>query len=220
MNRTARDHGLRVLISGAAEGVGLACAHAFAERGAELILTDSDGAGLTRATDSLGGFSRFCDVVSEASVTVFAAEIAAKFGHIDVLINGAGRAYVRTLGMMLMSRALMPLLRRGDGRRLIVNIAPAGGFVRATSIFPYAGSREGFDGLSDALAEQTRGSQISVVSVTPRLRRADGEGPGVPGAFYRFEEVDVDATAAAILDRVAASRPEWRQRPIRRERRA
>ncbi len=172
MSRFAADRGLRVLITGAADGVGLACAHAFGERGAELILADSDGAGLTRATDAVGGFSRFCDVVSEASVTVFAAEIAARFGSVDVLINAAGRAYVRTLGMMLMSRALMPLLRRGDGRRLIVNIAPAGGFVRTTSIFPYAGSSEGFAGLSDALAEQTRGSQISVVSITPRLRRA------------------------------------------------
>jgi len=220
MSRAAADGGLRVVISGAAGGVGLACAYAFAERGAELVLTDSDGAGLTRATDAVGGFSRFCDVVSEASVTVFAAEIAAKFGQIDVLINGAGRAYVRTLGMMLMSRAVMPLLRRGEGRRLIINIAPAGGFVRATSIFPYAGSREGFDGLSDALAEQTRGSQISVVSVTPRLRRAGGEAPGGPGPFYRLEQIDEDATAAAIFELVASSRPEWRQRPIRRDRRA
>jgi len=77
MSRIAGDSGLRVLITGAADGVGLACAYAFAERGAELILTDSDGAGLTRATDAVGGFSRFCDVVSEASVAVFAAEVAA-----------------------------------------------------------------------------------------------------------------------------------------------
>lgn len=220
MSRFAADRGLRVLITGAADGVGLACAHAFGERGAELILADSDGAGLTRATDAVGGFSRFCDVVSEASVTVFAAEIAARFGSVDVLINAAGRAYVRTLGMMLMSRALMPLLRRGDGRRLIVNIAPAGGFVRTTSIFPYAGSSEGFAGLSDALAEQTRGSEISVVSITPRLRRGPGEAPGAGNPFYRFEQVDEDATAASVFGLVASSRPEWRQRPLRRDRRA
>lgn len=219
MSRAAAGGGLRVLISGAADGVGLACACAFAERGAELILADSDGSGLTRATDAVGGFSRFCDVVSEASVAVFAAEIAAKFASIDVLINAAGRAYVRTLGMMLMSRALMPLLRAGSERRLIVNIAPAGGFVPAGSIFPYAGSREGFDGLSDALSEQTRGSQISVVSITPRLRRGPSE-PGGATPFYRFEHVDEDATAAEVFELVASSRPEWRQRAVRRDRRA
>ena len=219
MSKAASD-GLRVLISGAADGVGLACAEAFAERGAELILCDSDGAGLTRATDSVGGFSRFCDVVSEASVAVFAAEVAARFPSIDVLINAAGRAYVRTLGMMLMSRSLMPLLRGGSGRRLIVNVAPAGGFVPTGGMFPYAGSREGFDALSEALAEQTRGSQIGVVGITPRLRRAAGETPGAATPFYRFERVDEAATAAGVFDLVASSRPEWRQRPLRRDRRA
>lgn len=220
MSRLAAESSLRVLISGAADGVGLACAYAFAERGAELILTDSDGAGLTRATDALGGFSRFCDVVSEASVTVFAAEIAARFPTIDVLINAAGRAYVRTLGMMLMSRAVMPLLRAGSGRRLIVNLAPGGGFVPANSMFPYAGSREGFDGLSAALAEQTRGTQISVVGITPRLRRGAGDTPGATSPLYRFEHVDEDATAADVFELVASSRPQWRQRPLRRDRRA
>ena len=220
MSRDAADSGLRVLVSGAADGVGRACAEAFAERSAELILTDSDGAGLTRAADALGGFSRFCDVVSEASVAVFAAEVAARFGSIDVLINAAGRAYVRTLGMMLMSRALMPLLRNGTGRRLIVNVAPAGGFVPTGSIFPYAGSREGFDGLSDALAEQPRGSQSSVVSITPRVRRGAGESPSAAGPFYRFEHVVDAATAADVFDLIASSRPDGRQRPLRRDRRA
>ena len=218
MSRGTPDSGLRVLVSGAADGVGLACAYAFAERGAELILTDSDGAGLTRATDGAGGFSRFCDVVSEASVAVFAAEIAARYPSIDVLINAAGRAYVRTLGMMLMSRALMPLLRRGTGRRLIVNLAPAGGFVPGDRMFPYAGSREGFDALSDALVEQTRGSQIGVVSITPQLRRSEANDPVAP--FYRLEQVDEPATAARVVDLVASSRPEWRQRALRRDRRA
>lgn len=219
MSGAAANRDLRVLISGASDGVGLACAYVFAERGAELILCDSDGTALTRATDAVGGFSRFCDVVSEASVAVFAAEVANKFDSIDVLINAAGKAYVRTLGMMLMSRALLPIIRKGSGRRMIVNVAPGGGFAPATGLFPYAGSREGFEGLSDALGEQTRGSQIDVVSVMPQLRRAP-DTQSVASPYYRLEQVDDEATAAEILDMVAASRPEWRQRPVRRSRRA
>lgn len=218
MRRDADDC-LRVLISGAADGIGLACATALAERGAELILCDRDGTALTRAADAVGGFSRFCDVISEASVAVFATEIAAKFPSIDVLINAAGRAYVRTLGMMQMSRALLPLLRRGSGNRLIVNIAPGGGFAPADSIFPYAGSREGFEGLSDALSEQTRGSQISVVSVIPQIRRG-AELVSAATPFYRLERIDDEATAAEVFELVVASRPQWRQRPLRRDRRA
>ena len=189
MRGDAANDCLRVLISGAADGIGLACAAALAERGAELILCDREGTALTRAADALGGFSRFCDVISVASVAVFATEIAAKFPNIDVLINAAGRAYVRTLGMMQMSRALLPLLRSGSGNRLIVNIAPGGGFAPADGIFPYAGSREGFEGLSEALAEQTKGSQISVVSVIPQVRRG-AELVSAASPFYRLERID------------------------------
>src|SRR5690242_9192967 len=97
---------LRVLVSGAASGVGLACAEAFAARGAELVLTDHDGTGLTRAAERLGAHSRFCDSISDASVAILAADIAEQVPSLDVLINAAGRAYVRTLAMTRMTRAL------------------------------------------------------------------------------------------------------------------
>ena len=216
MSPRAANRNLRVLISGAGSGVGLACAYVFANRGAELILCDSDGTALTRASDATGGFSRFCDVVSESSVAVFAAEITAKFDTFDVLINAAGKSYVRTLGMMQMSRNMLPSLRRGSGRRLIINVAPAGG-LKLSSMFPYASSREGFQGLSDALADQTRGSMIDVVTITPDLR-FDAGGSDTP--FYRVERVDEDSTAGRILELVASARPEWRQRDARRSRRA
>ena len=217
MSGIAASRGLRVLISGAADEVGLACAYVFADRGAELILCDSDGTALTRASDATGGFSRYCDVISEASVAVFASEVDAKFHSIDVLINAAGDGYVRTLGMMQMSRALLPMLRRGNGRRLIINVAPAGG-LSASGMFPYASSREGFQGLSDALADQTRGSMIDVVSIAPNLKfvtSSDAESP-----FYRIERVDETGTAERILELVVAARPEWQQRTTRRIRRA
>jgi NAD(P)-dependent dehydrogenase (short-subunit alcohol dehydrogenase family) len=216
MSRRAANQDLRVLISGAGSGVGLACAYVFASRGAELILCDSDGVALTRASDATGGFSRFCDVVSESSVAVFASEIAAKFDTFDILINAAGKSYVRTLGMMQMSRTMLPALRRGSGRRVIVNVAPAGG-LKLSSMFPYASSREGFQGLSDALADQTRGSMIDVVTITPDVQfdPASGDSP-----FYRVERVDEDSTAERILELAASARPEWRQRDSRRNRRA
>jgi NAD(P)-dependent dehydrogenase (short-subunit alcohol dehydrogenase family) len=213
--------GLRVLISGAAGGVGLACAHVFADRGAELILGDRDGMALTQLSNALGAFSRYCDVISETSVDLFAAEITAKFRSIDVLINAAGKTYVRSLGMTLMSRALLPLLRKEATQpRWIINIASCGGFRAGDSMFPYASSRQAFEGLSDALAEQTRGSHVSVVRVIPKLQRTSLDpARSMAKGLYRLERIDETATVDHILRLVTSTQPDRRWQEVRRHRR-
>ena len=69
----------RVLITGACKGVGRECAEIFAARGAELILTDIHTDCLKTFSESLNATGRYCDVASEASVTIFAAEILERF---------------------------------------------------------------------------------------------------------------------------------------------
>ena len=69
------DASPRVLITGACRGVGRECAEALAARGVELILADHDADGLRALSPQLAAVGRYCDVASEASVTVFAAEI-------------------------------------------------------------------------------------------------------------------------------------------------
>ena len=201
----------RVLISGAASGAGLACAEAFAERGAELILCDWDGIALTRAAKQLGAFSRFCDAGAERGVEIFVEEIGQRFGSIDVLINAAGRGYVRALTMMRMSRAAMPLLRKGRGYRLIANIAPAGGFSQRETIFPYAGSFASFARLSETLVEQCRGTEIDVACITPRIVRAKQGSAQWSDQLYRLDRVDELDAAARIVEMFAAERPLWQQ---------
>src|SRR5947209_1378006 len=145
MTAQSNDKPARVLIAGGAGGVGLACAEALAQHGVELVLCDIDGIALTRAAERLNAFARFCDTIEDNSVAIFATEIAERFGSIDVLINAAGRGYVRALAMMRMTRAFMPLLRRASGRRMLVNIAPAGGFVSSDGMFPYASPPPAFE---------------------------------------------------------------------------
>ena len=209
---------LRVLITGAARGVGLACACAFAECGAELILCDIDGSALTRATDLTSAFSRYCDVVSEASIAVFVEEMTALLTSVDVLTNAAGQGYVRSLGMMRMSRALLPLLRKSQGRRFIFNVAPEGERSMQESIFPYAGSRQSFDRLSDALGDQVNGTTICVLGVAvrrrPRPHCIEGSEP------FPADRLDEEELAQRIVRTVSAARPEWRQRQPRHDRRA
>ena len=200
MTSVKSNKGLRVIVTGAGEGTGFACASAFAARGAELILTDHEPEALTGASELLGAYSRFCDVLSEASAEIFADEIEQDFGSFDVLVNAAGNGFVRTLGMMRMGRALLPLMRKGSGARLIVNVAPSDDPCPRHQLFAHAGSQSGFRTLSDALAGQTRGSSIGVVTVT-----ADS-GP--------------DPTAERIIEIVRAARPEWVSRPPSARRRA
>ena len=206
----------RVLISGAASGAGLACAHAFAEQGAELILTDWDGIALTRVAKELRAFSRFCDAGAERSVDIFVEELAGRFGSIDVLINAAGRAYVRALTMMRMSRAALPLLRRGRGYRLIANIAPGGGFSTCETIFPYAGSFASFARLSETLVDQCRGTDIEVACITPRIVRARQGSSRWSDHLYRLDRVDEQEAAQRIVEMFAAERPEWMPRQTSR----
>jgi NAD(P)-dependent dehydrogenase (short-subunit alcohol dehydrogenase family) len=211
---------LRVLIAGGGGGAGLACAEALAGCGAELVLTDCDGIALTRASDRLGVFSRYCDAIGGASVEVFAAELATLVPCIDVLINAAGRGYVRTLAMTRMTQAVLPLLRRARGCRLVVNIASVGDLVTHDGMFPYASSLEAFDRLSERLRDQVRGTGIEVVNIAPRLVAARSANALWSDRFYELQKVDEEDTAGRILDLIATARPGWRRRPPSLARRA
>ena len=164
----ASDHP-RVLISGACRGVGHSCVAALAARGAELILCDNDRSRLIEIAEIHGAAWYFCDVSSEAGVATFAAELSKQYASLEMVINAAGGGYERTLGMYRMSRALMPMLRRG-AHKLLVNVPPSPSDEEG-AIFPYASSRLAFHRLSAALAFEARGTSVAVLIGCPRKRR-------------------------------------------------
>lgn len=152
----------RVLVTGACNGVGREFVTALAARGAQLIIADIDVEALNLLGDEVGGMARYCDVASEASVTVFAADVLAQFPELDLVINAAGGGYERTLGMYRVSRALLPALRKGRSRNILLNIPPAAEHAN-DAIFPYASSQQAFQRLCAALAAETRGSAVRVL---------------------------------------------------------
>ena len=93
-----------VLLTGAAGGIGRACARELADRGARLLLADIDAAGLaeTRALLAARGSEAACfpaDLERLDEVDRPASEALAHAGRIDVLYNNAiGRAYRRGRG--------------------------------------------------------------------------------------------------------------------------
>ena len=157
------DRRPRIVISGAAHGVGRLCALSLGGWDLELILCEHDGPALKEVSTALGCLGRFCDVASDASVTILATELQGRFGSMDALINVAGSSYVRPLGTWRMSRALLPALRQSPGAAVIVNVA-ARARPEARG-FPYACSGEGIDGLNEALVTATRGTNVGVEAV-------------------------------------------------------
>lgn len=192
----------RILISGAARGVGLACAKALARCGARLFLVDRDRVAVQHVAERLGAAWKACDAVCDADIDSLAEDLATRFPVVDMLINTAGRGYIRSLAMMRVSQAVLPLMRHHGRTGTIFNIASVGGFTRADGLFPYASSLVAFQRLSDALAKQTANSAVSVIRFTPRTTATDS-GSAKPYRLHRMEEQD---TVAQVIAYVAGGR--------------
>ena len=80
------------LITGAASGIGRACAECFAAEGATVVVSDINTAGAAAVAAGIGELAISCtlDVRTEAEWQRVIAEILARFGTLDVLVNNAG----------------------------------------------------------------------------------------------------------------------------------
>ena len=183
--------GRRVLVTGAASGIGLECARAFAHRGAHLVISDVNGPALEAVRVEISGLgvqcmARVCNVASEQSVAEFAAAVHAAVGPLDVLINNAGVAFlgsfeqtpltewqriwdINVLGIVHCIRAFLPAMRKAGGARKIVNVASTAGFAPMPNMAAYAASKHAVVGLSEVLAMELHGTGVSVLVVCPGI---------------------------------------------------
>ncbi|WP_300304331.1 SDR family NAD(P)-dependent oxidoreductase, partial [Ferrovibrio sp.] len=145
------------LITGAASGFGRATAQLFIAEGASVILTDrNDGAA---AAAALGPQARFLplDVTQEEQWQTVIADVAAREGRLDVLVNNAGIGLHRSVtemtlaewrlvqavnadGVFLGCKHAIPLMRAGGGGS-IVNVASVAGKVGAPQMSAYCASK-------------------------------------------------------------------------------
>jgi len=86
----ARLDGRTVLITGAARGIGAACARRLASEGARLVLADVDGAGAEKLAAELGQVAVRADVTRRDDVERMVDEPYRRWGRLDVLFNNAG----------------------------------------------------------------------------------------------------------------------------------
>lgn len=184
------------LVTGGAQGLGRAIAARLAQSGCSLCIADlhdqqlHQSANELRATGHLA-YPLMLDVTDEAAVVRAYAEIDARFGRLDILINNAGvpgqRVPVENLSLsaweatlrtnltsaFLMSRAAIPVMRRHRWGR-IVNISSVVARGRpGAKRSDYAASKLGIVGLSRALADEVGRDGITVNCVAPsRIRTA------------------------------------------------
>jgi NAD(P)-dependent dehydrogenase (short-subunit alcohol dehydrogenase family) len=168
---TGRLGGRRIVVTGAASGIGRRTALLFAGEGARLLLLDRDGDGLAAVAAETGGHAAALDITDEQAVAAGIAEGAAALGGIDGVVNAAGimlRAPVGEVpaatwrhvievnlsGTYIVVRTCLPWLMREAGAT-IVNIGSAQGLLpNAPGFTAYAASKGGVVNLSRALAAE------------------------------------------------------------------
>ena len=197
-----------VAVTGAAAGIGAACARLLAQQGAQVVLLDRDAEGGTQLAQELGALFIALDVADAASVQAAFAGLDAQCGRLDGLVNSAGiesralldclseAAWDRVLdvnlkGSMLCTQAAARLMRRSGGGA-VVNIASiAGKRISYSGDMAYTASKAGVLGFTRHAAFELAADRIRVNAVCP--------GPTLTPMIHRsLTPARIDAVAAVV----------------------
>jgi NAD(P)-dependent dehydrogenase (short-subunit alcohol dehydrogenase family) len=218
--------GRRVLITGAASGIGRATAGLFAAHGARLALLDRDADGLRAVGGLTGGVVAEVDLLDEPAIEGAVGEVARTLGGLDGVVNVAGiggggqrlaeidaDTWSRVLAVnltapMLVCRQALPYLEEIDSVATIVNVASGQGLVpSAAGMGSYCASKGGLVMFSKAIAlELAPKVRVNVVCpgvvdtpLLPESMRDAARRPGSPYAMKRVGEAEEVARAILFL---------------------
>jgi NAD(P)-dependent dehydrogenase (short-subunit alcohol dehydrogenase family) len=211
-------NGKAAIVTGAAQGIGKACAERLAKEGARVALCDVNtaaGEAAAKAIAATGGTATFlsCDVSKPADVTAAVAGTLKAFGRIDVLVNNAGvvddapfldlalKELDRVLsinlrGAFLMAQAAARQMVAQGGGGAVVNMSSINERFGLPDHVAYSMSKGGISQLTKAMA----------VALAPKGIRVNAVGPGTIDTPLLKDVVKDKAFRAKVLSRTPIGR--------------
>ncbi|MDF3311225.1 SDR family NAD(P)-dependent oxidoreductase [Rhodococcus sp. T2V] len=214
---THRLLGRRIVVTGAASGIGRSTAQLFASEGASVALFDRDERGVQATAEQTNGHGFTVDISNEKAVADAVERAGAALGGIDGVVNAAGIMFrglaadvpaadwrqvleVNLTGAYIVLRSCIPWMLR-EQTATVVNIASAQGLLpNAPGYTAYAASKGGVINLTRALAAELA-PKVRVNSVCPGMvdtAMADGHRHNV-GSYALNRLADPVEIARAIL---------------------
>ena len=178
----------RIVITGAASGMGREIARLFAEQGGSLALLDRNAAGIAAVADALGVAGLPCDVADRTQVGDVMARAGEALGGIDGVVNAAGildivpiddldpdswdrMLAVNLTGAFNVVKAALPFLRKAE-RATIVNIASVSALMPMAGTAGYSASKAGLAMFTKAIAFDL-GPKIRANSICPGVIKTE-----------------------------------------------
>lgn len=178
------------VVTGGSQGIGRGISERLIAAGAHVVVADlKQAADVQHWHTSCDGFLSYVqtDVTCSESIQALAKQIDTQHTRVDVLVNNAGIMFEKSLeeqteadwdlmmainvkGPMLMSKWLLPLLRKGaahNGSAAVVNIGSIEGFAVNPKHTAYSASKGAVHGFTAALAVDLGGDGIRVNAIAP-----------------------------------------------------
>jgi NAD(P)-dependent dehydrogenase (short-subunit alcohol dehydrogenase family) len=196
---------MRILITGANRGLGLALSQVGAERGHQILAgvrgLEKSKEILTQSEINKSITLLPLDVINEESVSLAARSVKENFGTIDAIINNAGILLERDkqiedldidqvkvsfdvnfFGPMRVVKHFLPLLLMGDKSSIINISSEAGSITNAYGgDYAYAASKTALNMFSQQLSQYVKGKNVNVYSIHPGWIKTDMGGDRAPG---------------------------------------
>jgi len=195
-----------VLVAGGTGGLGRAVSLAFLREGATVAVpwhVEAEFSALCSAAGDRAAAleGQQLDITDEAAVGRFVADLMARHGRLDAVVNTIGgyaggiklweletRTFEAQLSLNLragfvLARAVMPvLIKQGHGS--LVNVAAKAAFDHAAGAAAYAASKSAALAMIDSLAADAKGTGVRVNSIVPSIIDTPANRKAMPGADF------------------------------------